>query len=68
VFTNLFTLLSRRQGRTTKEKQMLEMDEFHSTVLEGYWWGLNACEIAHDMGADPVIVARIIDDFETLGY
>jgi hypothetical protein len=45
-----------------------EMDEFHCTILEGYWWGLNACEIAHDMGADPVIVARIIDDFETLGY
>ena len=47
---------------------MLEMDDFHSAILEGYWWGLNAYEIAHDIGADPVIVARIIDDFETLGY
>ena len=47
---------------------MLEMDDFHSAILEGYWWGLNAYEIAQDIGADPVIVARIIDDFETLGY
>lgn len=46
---------------------MYEMDEFHSTILEGHWWGLNATEIAHELGADPVIVARIIDDFDTLG-
>lgn len=46
---------------------MPEMDDFHSQILEGHWWGLNACEIAQELAADPVIVARIIDDFETLG-
>ena len=60
-------MVSRRQGRTHKEKHMYEMDDFHSQILEGHWWGLNATEIAHELGADPVIVARIIDDFEMLG-
>jgi hypothetical protein len=25
------------------------MDTFHATVLEGYWWGLDAYEIADAM-------------------
>jgi len=44
------------------------MDDFHSQILEGHWQGLCSYEIAAELGADPVIVARIIDDFNTLGY
>lgn len=47
---------------------MQTMDHFHSTILEGYWQGLCAYEIADQLGADPIIVARIIDDFESMGY
>lgn len=47
---------------------MPNMDNFHSTILEGYWQGLCAYEIADQLGADPIIVARIIDDFESMGY
>lgn len=46
---------------------MPEMDDFHAAILEGHWMGLCGYEIAHDLGADPVIVARIIDDYEALG-
>lgn len=47
---------------------MPDMDDFHSTILEGHWWGLDAHEIADQLGADPTIVARIVDDFNSLGY
>jgi hypothetical protein len=60
--------MSRRQGRTQGETQMPVMDDFHSQILEGYWQGLCSYEIAAELGADPVIVARIIDDFNTLGF
>lgn len=44
------------------------MDNFHATILEGYWQGLCAYEIAHMLGDDPTIIARIMDDFESMGY
>ena len=47
---------------------MPEMDDLHSTILEGYWWGLDAHEVAQLTGEDPCIVARIMDDFRSLGY
>ncbi len=47
---------------------MPEMDTFHATVLEGYWWGLNAYEIAEQLGDDPMLIANIMDTFRDLGY
>ena len=47
---------------------MPEMDDLHSTILEGYWKGYNAHEIAQWVGEDPAFVARVMDDFKTLGY
>jgi len=47
---------------------MPNMDYFHSAILQGYWQGLCAYEIAEQLGGDPIIVARIIDDFESMGY
>ena len=47
---------------------MPEMDTFHATVLEGYWWGLNAHEIAEQVGDDPILIANIMDTFRDLGY
>lgn len=47
---------------------MPPMDDFHAAILEGYWQGLCGYEIAYQLGADPVVVARIIDDFRSLGY
>lgn len=47
---------------------MPHMDDFHATILEGYWQGFYAYEIAQMIGADPIIVARIMDDFESMGY
>lgn len=47
---------------------MPEMDYFHAAILEGHWQGLCAYEIAHQLAADPVIVARIIDDYESMGF
>lgn len=47
---------------------MPPMDEFHAAILEGHWQGLCAYEIAYQLGADPVTVARILDDYYTLGY
>jgi hypothetical protein len=52
----------------TRRNTMPVMDDFHSQILEGHWQGLCSYEIAAELGADPVIVARIIDDFNTLGY
>ena len=56
------------KGVHTRRNNMPTMDAFHSAILEGHWQGLCAYEIAHQLAADPVIVARIIDDFETLGF
>ena len=47
---------------------MPQMDEFHSVILEGHWQGMNAHEIADELGADPTEVARIVDDFVSMGY
>ena len=47
---------------------MPAMDDFHSQILEGHWQELCAYEIADQLGADPTIVARIVDDFNALGY
>ena len=47
---------------------MQEMDYFHSAILQGFWKGYEACDIAEQLGADPIIVARIMDDFESMGY
>ena len=47
---------------------MPEMDLVHSQILEGYWWGLDAHEIAERLGEDPRWVATVIDTFRDLGY
>jgi hypothetical protein len=47
---------------------MPEMDTLHATILEGYWWGLTACEIAEQVGETPRNVAVIMDTFRELGY
>lgn len=47
---------------------MQEMDYFHAAILQGFWKGYEACDIAEQLGADPIIVARIMDDFESMGY
>jgi hypothetical protein len=47
---------------------MPDMDNFHSQVLEGYWWGLTSYEIADMTGEDPCIIATIMDTFRDLGY
>ena len=47
---------------------MPNMDNYHATILEGYWQGLEAWEIAAQIGADPILVARIMNDFESMGY
>lgn len=52
----------------TQEKQMPEMDLVHSQILEGYWWGLDAYEIAEQLGEDPRWVATVTDTFRDLGY
>ena len=52
----------------TKGAAMPKMDYFHGAILEGYWQGLEPCEIAHQLGADVIIVARIVDDFKALGF
>ena len=51
-----------------RRNTMPEMDTFHATVLEGYWWGLDAYEIAEQLGADPREIAIITDTFRDLGY
>lgn len=47
---------------------MPEMDYLHSAILEGYWWGLTAHEIAEQVGEDSRSVAVIMDTFRDLGY
>jgi len=44
------------------------MDFTHSAILEGYWQGLDAHEIASMLGEDVNYVARIMDDFRGMGY
>ena len=63
-----YCVYTRGARPTHKEKQMPEMDTFHATVLEGYWWGLDAYEIAEQLGADPREIATITDTFRDLGY
>ncbi len=52
----------------THYEERISCDYFHAAVLEGYWKGFCSYEIADWLGADPVIVARIMDDYATLGY
>ena len=52
----------------TFTEQMLFEDNNYSTILEGYWKGYNAHEIAQWVGEDPAFVARVMDDFRSLGY
>ncbi len=40
----------------------------YAQILEGYWQGRTAHEIAECMGLDSAFVARVMDDFTTLGY
>jgi hypothetical protein len=44
------------------------MDFTHSAILEGYWQGFDAHEIADMLGEDVAYVARIMDDFTGMGY
>ena len=44
------------------------MDFTHSAILEGHWQGLDAHEIAAMIGEDVAYVARIMDDFNGLGF
>lgn len=55
------------QGANKGDK-MPEMDFTHSAILEGYWQGFDAWEIADKLGEDVDYVARIMDDFRGLGY
>lgn len=52
----------------TFTEQMLFSDNLYSTILEGYWKGFNASEVAQWIGEDPAFVARVMDDFRSLGY
>jgi len=40
----------------------------YAQILEGFWQGRTAHEIADDMGLDSAFVARVMDDFTALGY
>jgi len=51
-----------------KGDNMPDMDLTHSQILEGYWWGLDAHEIAEQIGEDPAWVATVTDTFRDLGY
>jgi len=44
------------------------MDYEHSAVLEGLWKGLDAWEIAEQLGMDTAYVARLMDDYRSMGY
>jgi hypothetical protein len=40
----------------------------YAQILEGFWQGLTAHDIADQMGLETAFVARVMDDFRTLGY
>jgi len=44
------------------------MDYEHSAVLEGLWKGLDAWEIAEQLDMDTAYVARLMDDYRSMGY
>jgi hypothetical protein len=50
------------------ENKMPDMDYLHAAILEGYWQGFTACEIAEQVGETPRNVAIIMDTFRDLGY
>jgi hypothetical protein len=56
------------QAPLNKGDNMPEMDVLHSTILEGYWQGYDAYEIAEQLGEDPKWVATVTDTFRDLGY
>ena len=68
MFTFSVLMFTRQPNGVNKENTMQEMDYFHSAILQGFWKGYEACDIAEQLGADPIIVARIMDDFESMGY
>lgn len=68
MFTNVVKCLHGRPSAPNKGDNMPEMDTLHATILEGYWWGLTACEIAEQVGETPRNVAVIMDTFRELGY
>lgn len=44
------------------------IDGVHSAILEGYWNGFNAYEIAEMLGEDVTFIATTMDAFRDLGY
>lgn len=49
-------------------EQMLFTDSIYPQILEGYWAGFNAHEIAEWMGEDPAFIARVMDDLRSMKY
>lgn len=50
------------------ELLLADMDKPHAAILEGYWMGFSACDIAEQVGETPRNVAMIMDTFRELGY
>ena len=50
------------------EELISRLDTPHSAILEGYWQGFTAHEIAEQVGETPRNVAVIMDTFRDLGY
>jgi len=46
----------------------IPMDYDHAAVVEGLWQGLEAWEIAEQVGMDTAYVARLMDDYRSMGY
>ena len=49
-------------------EQLLFGDNQYAQILEAYWAGYNASEVAQWLGEDPSFIARVMDDFRSLGY
>lgn len=60
------SILDNYQNKT--EELLFTDDGLHATILEGYWKGFNAYEIAQWTGEDAAYVARVMDDFSSMGY
>jgi hypothetical protein len=52
----------------TFTEQLLFGDNQYSQILEGYWRGHDAHEIAQWLGESSAFIARVMDDFRSLGY
>lgn len=53
---------------TEYEELISRLDTPHAAILEGYWQGFTACEIAEQVGETSRNVAMIMDTFRELGY